>query len=183
MAPSRRTGASPRGSTNRSATGRCGWCVRGRNTARSDPDRRRGATEVQRDRCRLDDSPGEVARASPPCRALDYGKWRYEEERKLRASLRIRSHESLKEVQLRPKIGSHDYAWKRDRALEFLRRRIEGEGGRDLPRSRARASGARSRPDRPARGGRQGGRTARRDAGVAEGRTITAVISPTAVRP
>ena len=47
-----------------------------------------------------------AAKAEPPvCRALDYGKWRYEEERKLRASLRNQVHESLKEVQLRPKIG------------------------------------------------------------------------------
>ena len=27
---------------------------------------------------------------------------------------------SFKEVRLRPKIGDHDYAWKRNRALEFL---------------------------------------------------------------
>ena len=59
-----------------------------------------------------------AAGADPPvCRVLDYGKWRYEEERKLRAARRNQVHVSLKEVQLRPKIGSHDYAWKRDRAL------------------------------------------------------------------
>ena len=63
-----------------------------------------------------------AANADPPvCRVLDYGKWRYEEERKRRAAQRNQVHVSLKELQLRPKIGSHDYAWKRDRALEFLR--------------------------------------------------------------
>ncbi len=65
-----------------------------------------------------------AAAADPPvCRVMDYGKWRYEEERKARASRRNQVHVSFKEVRLRPKIGQHDYEWKRDRALEFLRQR------------------------------------------------------------
>ncbi len=123
------------------------------------------------------------ANADPPvCRALDYGKWRYEEERKLRAALRNQVHVSLKEVQLRPKIGSHDYAWKRDRALEFLRdgskvkavvmfrgrEREHPERGRDLI--------ARLAEDVKEVGRLEG-------MPVAEGRTMTAVIGPTAVRP
>ena len=40
-----------------------------------------------------------AANAEPPvCRLLDYGKWRYEEERKLRAARRNQVHVSLKEV-------------------------------------------------------------------------------------
>jgi translation initiation factor IF-3 len=119
---------------------------------------------------------------TPVCRVLDYGKWRYEEERKLRAARRNQVHVSLKEVQLRPKIGSHDYAWKRDRALEFLRdgskvkavvifrgrEREHPERGRDLI--------ARLVEDVKEVGRLEG-------IPVAEGRTITAVISPTAVRP
>lgn len=64
----------------------------------------------------------EVAAASDPpvCRVMDYGKWRYEEERKLRQSRRNQVHVSLKEVRLRPKIGVHDYEWKRNQALAFL---------------------------------------------------------------
>ena len=64
----------------------------------------------------------EVAAGSDPpvCRAMDYGKWRYEEERKLRQSRRNQVHVSLKEVRLRPKIASHDYEWKRNQALDFL---------------------------------------------------------------
>ena len=65
-----------------------------------------------------------AADAVPPvCRVMDYSKWRYEEERKLKASRRNQIHVSSKEVRLRPRIGPHDYAWKRDRALEFLRTR------------------------------------------------------------
>ena len=124
-----------------------------------------------------------AATADPPvCRALDYGKWRYEEERKLREARRNQVHVSLKEVQLRPKIGSHDYAWKRDRALGFLRdgakvkavvifrgrEREHPERGRDLI--------ARLAEDVKEVGKLDG-------MPVAEGRTLTAVISPTAARP
>ena len=65
----------------------------------------------------------EVAAASDPpvCRAMDYGKWRYEEERKLRQARRNQVHVSLKEVRLRPKIAVHDYEWKRNQTLDFLR--------------------------------------------------------------
>ena len=85
------------------------------------------------------------------------------EERKLRAAPAEPGASSRfrKMVQLRPKIGSHDYAWKRDRALEFLRDGSKVEGGRAVPWPRARAyPGARPLPDRAARGGRQGGRPA-----------------------
>ena len=67
----------------------------------------------------------EVAGAVDPpvCRVMDYGKWRYEEERKARASRRNQVHVSFKEVRLRPRIAEHDYEWKRDRAVEFLSHR------------------------------------------------------------
>ena len=65
----------------------------------------------------------EVAADSDPpvCRVMDYGKWRYEEERKLRQSRRNQLHVSFKEVRLRPKIATHDYEWKRKQALDFLK--------------------------------------------------------------
>lgn len=65
-----------------------------------------------------------AADADPPvCRVTDYGRWRYDEERRLRASQRNQSHGGPKEVRLRPRISGHDYEWKRDQALEFLRGR------------------------------------------------------------
>jgi translation initiation factor IF-3 len=121
----------------------------------------------------------EVAATSEPpvCRAVDYGKWRYAEERKLRAAQRNQVHVSLKEVQLRPKIGEHDYAWKRDKALEFLqagakvkaavifrgREREHPERGRDLI-------------TRLATDVQEVGRLEAMP--VAEGRTLTAVLVP-----
>jgi translation initiation factor IF-3 len=64
----------------------------------------------------------EVAAASEPpvCRVMDYGKWRYEEERKLRQSRRNQVHVAFKEVRMRPKIATHDYEWKRNQAFAFL---------------------------------------------------------------
>jgi translation initiation factor IF-3 len=62
--------------------------------------------------------------ADPPvCRVLDYGKWRYEEERARRAHVRNQIHVSPKEVRLRPRIAEHDYEWKRNRAAQFLQAR------------------------------------------------------------
>ena len=67
----------------------------------------------------------EVAGASTPpvCRLLDYGKWRYEEERKLRTARRNQATVAAKEVRLRPRISRHDYDWKKERAADFLRAR------------------------------------------------------------
>jgi len=47
-----------------------------------------------------------AADAVPPvCRVMDYSKWRYEEERKLKAGRRNQVHVTSKEVRLRPRIG------------------------------------------------------------------------------
>ena len=65
-----------------------------------------------------------AAESDPPvCRLGDYGRWRYEEERRLRAGRRQQVHTAPKEVRLRPRIAAHDYAWKRDQAIAFLRAR------------------------------------------------------------
>ncbi len=63
-----------------------------------------------------------AAAADPPvCRVTDYGRWRYEEERRAREARRNQTHVTFKDVRLTPKIGAHDYEWKRDQAVEFLR--------------------------------------------------------------
>lgn len=122
----------------------------------------------------------EVAAGSDPpvCRVLDYGKWRYEQERKLRAGRRNQVHVSFKEVRLRPRIGAHDYAWKRDRALEFLR---EGSKVRAVVLFRGRER------EHPERGSELIERLSHDLAGVGklesapvlEGRSLTAVLAPT----
>ena len=121
----------------------------------------------------------EVAADSEPpvCRVMDYGKWRYEEERKLRQNRRNQVHVSLKEVRLRPKIGAHDYEWKRKQALHFLQdgskvKAIVFFRGREREHpERGRALIDRLAVDVDAVGKLEG-------APVAEGRTMTAVFAP-----
>ena len=121
----------------------------------------------------------EVAAGSDPpvCRAMDYGKWRYEEERKLRESRRNQVHVSFKEVRLRPKIAMHDYEWKRNQALDFLQ---DGAKVKAVVffRGREREHPERGRAliDRLAADVGEVGKL--EGTPVAEGRTMTAVFAP-----
>jgi translation initiation factor IF-3 len=67
----------------------------------------------------------EVAATSRPpvCRIMDFGKYKYEQNKKDRKA-RSRSHQQqLKEVKLRPKIERHDYEVKLRAARRFLEER------------------------------------------------------------
>jgi len=51
-----------------------------------------------------------AATATPPvCRLLDYGKYKYEQDKKEREARRSQKISLLREVRLRPKIGDHDF--------------------------------------------------------------------------
>jgi translation initiation factor IF-3 len=121
----------------------------------------------------------EVAAASDPpvCRVMDYGKWRYEEERRLRESRRNQVHVSLKEVRLRPKIATHDYEWKRNQAIGFLQ---DGSKVKATVffrgRERERPQRGRDLIDRLAADVGEVGKLEGNP--VAEGRTMTAVFAP-----
>ena len=55
----------------------------------------------------------------PVCRILDYGKFKYEQKKKLQKN--TKSHQvQLKEIRLRPKIGGHDIEFKMKQARQFL---------------------------------------------------------------
>jgi len=59
--------------------------------------------------------------AEPPvCRIMDYGKWLYQQKRKLKQSHKKQHVTILKEIRLRPKIDSHDKDIKVDHARKFL---------------------------------------------------------------
>lgn len=48
--------------------------------------------------------------ANPPvCKILDYGKLRYEEQKKKAASRKKQKTQDVKEIKLRPNIDTHDY--------------------------------------------------------------------------
>jgi len=59
--------------------------------------------------------------AHPPvCRIMDYGKFRYEKEKKIKLSRKKQKTSELKQLNLRPKIDQHDYQVKLKNALHFL---------------------------------------------------------------
>ncbi len=59
--------------------------------------------------------------AEPPvCRIMDYGKWLYEQKRKIKQAQKKQHTVVLKEIRLRPKIDDHDRKIKIDHALKFL---------------------------------------------------------------
>jgi len=62
-----------------------------------------------------------AATAVPPvCRLLDYGKYKYEQEKKERELRRSQKVLLLREVRLRPKISSHDFEAKARIAKKLL---------------------------------------------------------------
>jgi translation initiation factor IF-3 len=59
--------------------------------------------------------------ARPPvCRIVDYGKFKYEKNKRLRQSKKKQHTIHVKEIKLRPKIEEHDYQFKKRHAEEFL---------------------------------------------------------------
>ena len=121
---------------------------------RSLPDALRLAAEAALDLVEV------AAAAQPPvCRIVDYGKFRYDAERKEKLARRNQVRVAVKEVRLRPKIGEHDFAWKLDQVRGFLEQNAKVKiavifRGRERERLDPRTAAA--RPHRS--GGRRGRR-------------------------
>lgn len=64
----------------------------------------------------------EVAPNARPivCKILDYGRYRYEQEKKARESKKQQHQIDIKEVKYRPNINEHDFQTKTRRARKFL---------------------------------------------------------------
>ncbi|MEN3184648.1 MAG: translation initiation factor IF-3 [Atribacterota bacterium] len=74
--------------------------------------------------------------ANPPvCKIMDYGKFRYEKEKKAKLSRKKQKVSELKELNMRPKIDEHDYQVKLRSALRFLQ---EGDRVKVIVRFRGR---------------------------------------------
>lgn len=56
----------------------------------------------------------------PVCRIMDYGKYKYEQKKRLSQKSNKQHQTQLKEIRLRPKTGQHDINFKVKRAKEFL---------------------------------------------------------------
>lgn len=60
--------------------------------------------------------------AKPPvCRIMDYGKFRYEQSRRDREARKKQHVVEIKEIQMKPKIGGHDFQVKVRAAQKFLK--------------------------------------------------------------
>ena len=56
----------------------------------------------------------------PVCRIMDYGKFLYEQKRKIKLASKKQHTVVLKEIRLRPKIDDHDRDIKINHAIKFL---------------------------------------------------------------
>lgn len=57
----------------------------------------------------------------PVCRVIDYGKYKYEQSKRVKESRKKQHVMQLKEVRLKsPKISDHDFDYRVDQAREFL---------------------------------------------------------------
>ena len=60
--------------------------------------------------------------ANPPvCRIMDYGKYRYEQSKRAHEAKKHQKTIQVKEVKFRPKIDEHDYEFKKNHAVRFLK--------------------------------------------------------------
>jgi translation initiation factor IF-3 len=59
--------------------------------------------------------------AKPPvCRIMDYGKYRYQQSKRLQQAKKKQKVISVKEIKLRPKTEEHDYQFKTQHVRRFL---------------------------------------------------------------
>ena len=56
----------------------------------------------------------------PVCKILDYGKFRYEREKKRKKAQQNQKVVEIKEIQLTPQIGAHDMEFKAKLGIKFL---------------------------------------------------------------
>ncbi len=56
----------------------------------------------------------------PVCRIMDYGKYKYEQKKRLQEAKKKQSVVHMKEVKLRPKIDEHDFQFKLRHIERFL---------------------------------------------------------------
>lgn len=57
---------------------------------------------------------------TPVAKIMDFGKYRYEQEKKLQKSRKAQKSQEIKGIRLSVKIGKHDFDTKAEKAREFL---------------------------------------------------------------
>lgn len=60
--------------------------------------------------------------ANPPvCKIMDYGKFQYQESKRQHEAKKKQHHVVMKEVKFRPNVDEHDYDFKKNHVLRFLK--------------------------------------------------------------
>lgn len=60
--------------------------------------------------------------ARPPvCRIMDYGKYKYDQAKRAKQSKKKQHQVSVKEIQFRPNIETHDYNFKKANLIKFIK--------------------------------------------------------------
>lgn len=64
-----------------------------------------------------------VPTAKPPvCKIIDYGKYKFEMEKKAKEAKKNQQIIKIKEIRLQPKIDKHDYDFKLNHVIDFLKK-------------------------------------------------------------
>ena len=67
-----------------------------------------------------------AAQADPPvAKVMDYSKYRYEQDQRAKQARKHQQQIQIKEIKLRPKIGTHDYETKKGHVVRFLNQRAK----------------------------------------------------------
>lgn len=56
----------------------------------------------------------------PVCKIVNFGKWKFEQQKRKKDASRSQHVIHVKEIKMRPKIGDHDYMIKKSQAVSFL---------------------------------------------------------------
>lgn len=121
--------------------------------------------------------------AQPPvARLMDYGKFKYEQTRKEREARKHQKTQTLKEMRMKPKIGEHDLAFKTRLIQSFL---TEGDKVKVTVNFRGRENAhpelGRAVLEEVVR--RLDGAGTVERAPLLEGRSMTMILTPAAVKP
>jgi translation initiation factor IF-3 len=84
-----------------------------------------GAVDIEKAKAMADEAELDlveiVPTAKPPvCKILDYGKYKFEMEKKAKDAKKNQQITKIKEIRLQPKIDVHDYNFKLNHVIDFL---------------------------------------------------------------
>lgn len=65
--------------------------------------------------------PKEVTKSYSICKIIDYGRFAYQQQIKLKQSKKNQHEIKIKEVKVRPQVGKHDLEWKAKQVIDWLK--------------------------------------------------------------